>query len=311
MRTRIGTSVGDFFSRFPTEKQCLTHIWDCKISSGYSCPDCGECTGWSYIKGTKKSRHRCGKHVSILRGTIFYRSNLSLVAGFYAILLFSNSSVGVRSNFLRKQLGIGGKSAHRLCNRIRLHMAHFRDEGRLGGPGKVVSVDEVLLKNSRDYAERGMTRRIVLGFFCDGKVRIGMIENRKGSTLLSAIAKNVAHGSTIVTDDWIGYKNLPSLGFEHTRVNHSKGMFVDRSGRSTCDIDSFWAVLRRTLRLYHQVGNENLWLFLAEAEFRFNFRSMHRSIFDELIGCWRNIDEQDLIRVRALFDWRLVGGEAS
>jgi len=58
----------------------------------------------------------------VLKGTAFFRSNLSLMASFYALLLFCNSSSGVRSAFIRKQLGISLKGAHRLCNTIRLHM---------------------------------------------------------------------------------------------------------------------------------------------------------------------------------------------
>ncbi len=48
--------------------------------------------------------------MSVLEDAVLYRSNLSPMAWFYAMPLFANNAIVMRSTFLRKQLGLGVKS---------------------------------------------------------------------------------------------------------------------------------------------------------------------------------------------------------
>lgn len=241
--------------------------------------------------------------VSPLKDTAFYRSNITLSAYFYAILLFSNSSSGVRSSFLRRQLGLLPKSAHRLCNRIRLHMATYERPAKLGGPGTLVEVDEVLLRHVLAPGKNQHEAMIIMGLACQGKVITGMVADRKRKSLHANILKFVEPGSRIVTDDWVAYKGLDQLGFEHISVNHSKGFF-NEDGYSTSGIDSYWATLRRAMRGYHQVAAPNLWLFLAEIECRYNSRHDGGALFDKLISHWPALTPRSILTYERRFDWR-------
>lgn len=300
---RHGTGIVEFFDRFPHEEACLDHIHARKWSTQRKCPRCGVVGEWKKIKGTKKYRHNCGQHHSVLRETAFYRSNLSIMAYFYALLLFSNSSSGVRAAFVRKQLGIGMKAAHRLCGKVRLHMAAYKRPDRLGGPGKTVYVDEVYVKYVVDKDGKKKRPAIVLGIMCDGLVLSGIIPDRRGQTLAAAINKLVRRGSKIITDDWGGYRRLSSLGFEHMTINHSSGYFFDFYGNSTCEIDSYWATLKRALRLYHQVSDKYLWLYLAEIEFRYNHRFLECRPFEDLINHWPKLDSKALEKLTSRYEW--------
>ena len=40
-------------------------------------------------------------------------------------------------------------------------------------------------------------------------------------TLKAHVAHNVAPGSTVSTDEWLGYNRLAKGGYEHGTVNHS------------------------------------------------------------------------------------------
>lgn len=294
-----------FCRRFPDEQACLETIFTNKFADHLPCPRCGQTGAWGKVRGTKKYFHACRHQISPLNGTAFYRSNLSLTACFYAILLFANCSSGVRSSFLRRQLGLGPKSSHRLSNRVRLHMAAYARPETLGGPGKRVEVDEVLLRHIRIADREQLQKAIVMGLTCEGKVITGIIPDRKRATLHAHIVKHVKPGSTVITDDWIGYRGIGQLGYRHIPVNHSKGYF-NEAGNSTCAIDSYWASLRRMMRRYHQVAPENLWLFLAEAECRYNFRHRRELMFDELISHWPALTQEHLGRLERRFDWRLV-----
>lgn len=233
-----------------------------------------------------------------MNGTAFYRTNLPLKTCFYAVLLFANSSSGIRSSFLRKQLGIGPKAAHRLGNQIRLHMATQSRPVKLGGRGKTVEVDELFLKHARADIGSPLETRIVMGFFCEGEIRSVLIPDRRSGTLLSAISSIVEPGSRIITDQWCGYRRIPSLGFEHISVNHEHGFF-DYAGNSTCNIDSYWASVRRALRSYQQVKSDNMWLYLAEIEFKYNRRRTLTSPFQTLMTNWpRETESQIMLRTK-------------
>lgn len=304
--TKHAVSVAEFFSRFPDERSCIRHIHRTKFGNHRPCPHCGDHGGWSYIRGTKKFLHRCRRHVSVLAGTPFYRSNLSMLAVFYTMLLFANSSSGVRCPHTKKELGLGQKTAHRLNNLIRLQMAYLQEPKCVGGDEGPVEIDEVYLRYFKDPAQAGLQAKIAMGLYHDGKVQCGFIDNRRRSQLEGPIQKLVSPGSIVMTDQFSGYDKLRDLGYRHRTVNHSKGEFY-RKGVSTSAIDSCWASFRRAFRLYHQIGIENAWLYLAEAQFRYNHRHNPRAAFETLISCWPEVDVRHHDDVRSRYVWN---GEA-
>lgn len=304
------TGILEFCRRFPDEEACLQAIFECKFADHSPCPRCGTIGRWGAIRGTKKYFHSCRRQISVLKDTAFYRSNLSLTACFYAILLFANCSSGIRSSFLRKQLGLLPKSAHRLCNRVRLHMSTYERPIALGGPGKRVEVDEVLLRHVRIPGQDRLETAMVMGMVCEGRVITGIVSDRKRQTLHANIQRYVRRGSTIVTDDWAAYKGLDRLGFKHISVNHSRGFF-NEAGFSTGEIDSYWASLRRAMRGYHQVAPSNLWIYLAEIECRYNFRHDRDLFFEALISRWPALTPSSIPVFKRKFDWRSAGGETT
>lgn len=297
-----GTSVSEFFYRFPNETACLTHLVETRWGNHSPCPRCGQIGFWSPITGTKKFMHRCRAQVSPTEGTIFYRSNLSLMAWFYGLLLFSNASIGMRSSFIRRQMGIGIRSAHRLCNQIRTHFAAAERAKRLGGPGKRVHIDEVHLRYLVDPKKNRRAAAIVLGIECEGQVLCGIIKDRRRSTIIPIIERIVRPGSTLVTDGLSTYACLKSRGWDHISVNHSRG-FSNRYGDTTNAIEIYWSSMRRSLRSYRQVGKENLWRFLAEIEFTYNRRHSQSSPFDELVGFFPEISDATLPEIRGRYVW--------
>ena len=306
----MSSDILDFCRRFSNEEKCLDEIFNQKFGDHTACPHCGKVGSWGRVKGTKKYFHTCRKQVSPLKDTAFYRSNVSLTACFYAILLFANCSSGIRSSFLRKQLGLGAKSAHRLCNRVRLHMAAYQRPALLGGDGKLVEVDEVLLRHVRSPGKYHSDATIILGMVCDGTLINGVINDRTRKTLHANIVRFIKPGSIIVTDDWRPYRGLEQFGFSHIAVNHSVGFF-NENGFSTGEIDSYWAVLRRAMRSYHQVAPDNLWLFLAEMECRYNFRHDRSALFEALISRWPAITNESLKILQSRFDWRFPCAEGA
>ncbi|WP_338243165.1 IS1595 family transposase [Aurantiacibacter hainanensis] len=298
--TYTGTTITEFFDRFPDEQACLAHIFETRFGDHSPCPRCGGTGGWALIGGTKKYFHRCRRHISILEDTPFYRSNLSLMAWFYALLLFCNSSTGMRSSFLRRQLGIGVKSAHRMCNIVRTHMAAFEPARRLGGEGKLVHIDEALVSHVANGCRQ--SPHIVMGIECEGEVICGMLQDRTMRTVTAAIAKFVRPGSTLVTDCHLAYSSLAREGWEHISINHARA-FHNFAGMTNNPIEVDWSVLKRTLRLYGRFSPDNLWLYLAEIQFRYNRRRAVKSPFLELVGSFPGHGPEELLQRKDCFHW--------
>jgi len=225
------------------------------------------------------------------------------MAWFYAMLLCCNFTLGVKNSHVRKQLGLGHKSTHRLCNQIRLQMAARCSVNRLGGEGKLVHIDEVHVKYIRNESTRSASTAIVLGLACEGHIRAGIVVNRRRATLLAEIERMVIPGSTIVTDRHQSYHCLSKLGWDHIKIDHSRA-FHNFHGVTNNPIESYWALLKRNLRSYRQVGEENLWLFLAEIQFKNEARKRGGSPFNHLIQSFPDISVDPLNSIRRQFDWR-------
>lgn len=300
-----GRSVAEFFARFPDERACLDHIMERQIAAGLTCNRCGSNGGRKYIKKRKKYYNCRQVHYSPLAKTIFARSNLSLMAWFYALLIIGNSKRGVKANFLRKQLGIGMKAAHRLGLGLRAHIAHYERPVMLGGEGRKVYVDEALLcyVRSEDYGKEKNV--IIMGIACEGAVLCGVIENRKSKTLIGCVERFVVPGSIIVTDGLPQYRQLEHRGWKHIVVNHSRA-FHDFEGNNTNQIEVFWSILKRNLRLYRQVARHHLWCYLAETEYAYNRRNANTPMFDELIERFPEVTPQSLAEVKRRFEWSIV-----
>ncbi|KAL7073284.1 hypothetical protein ACQ4LE_007346 [Meloidogyne hapla] len=121
-----------------------------------------------------------------------------------------------------------------------------RERGKIGGPNKIIQVDES--KFGRRKYNRG--RRI------DGHWVLGLIENnsedfrliicpdniRDAATLIPIIKKHVQEGSEIRTDAWRAYSTLNQNGYTHNVVNHSDpdNRFISRDGIHTQRIEANW-----------------------------------------------------------------------
>ncbi len=71
-------------------------------------------------------------------------------------------------------------------------------------------------------------------------IRFYLVENRKSSTLIPLILDNVKSGSTIVSDEWAAYKQIPKHGFVHETVNHKKNYVNPETGFHTQAIERAW-----------------------------------------------------------------------
>jgi transposase-like protein len=251
-----------------------------------SCPRCSA-EKFSFIK-TRRIWfcYACKKQFTVKVKTIFEDSPLGLDKWMTAVWMLTNCKNGISSHELARSLGITQKSAWFMLQRIReaLGGRKFGKSKIGGGPGSEVEADETFVGGKMKNMHK--SRRVLinqLGEKFKGKavvqgmldrelrtVRATVVPNIKRETLQNEILSNVKYGSTVYTDDAVGYEHLHSR-FVHDVVNHAETYVRGRV--HTNGLENFWSLLKRGLRgTYVAVEPFHLERYVDEQVFRFNHR---------------------------------------
>lgn len=281
-------TIAAFFRQFPDDEACLQHLFEIRFGQDFSCPRCERPSKWFRIKAERAySCQWCGHHLHPTVGTPFAKTRTPLQLWFYAIFLFTTTRNGVAAKELQRQLGVTYKTAWRMADEIRKHMASVDGDVQIGGPGKIVEADETFIGGEARGAGSGFkgNKTVVLGMIeRGGDVVTQVVQGRKEKHIIPHIEKHVAPATEVHTDEFLVYGALPFKGFNHKKINHRSGQYVD--GNVTVNtIEGFWAQLKRTISGTHiHVSGKHLWKYAKEAEFRFNRRERPEAMLGELLS---------------------------
>lgn len=220
------------------------------------------------------ARSVCRKKASILKGSWFANSRLSMRQGFYAICGYAADMSCSQFSFF-----VGLKSSHTIVdwrNYFRDVCASVIDSGnsnKIGGAGCTVEVDETLVYKRKSHVGRLLANESsgvwVFGGICreSGQAFLVKVANRNADTLLQAIQDNVLPGTRIISDCWRAYSNLSCAGYLHSAVNHSYN-FVDLHDKTvnTQRVERMWRTLKAIIP--KTSSQETRWTYLAEFIFK-------------------------------------------
>lgn len=276
-----------FQAQFPDDGSCLERIMlEQYGGTEFSCPSCGADSKFHRI--TKRRAYacqHCGHHIYPCVGTVFEKSRTNLTKWFFAMYLMTSTRHGVAAKELERQIGCTYKCAWRMAHELRKLMATADYSGPLSGH---VEIDETRIGGYQtvdDRREKGTNKTIVFGMVerGDGVLRAGPIPDTRTATLTPLVARHIAPGTILSTDEYPAYADLDHGPYQRGAVNHSQERWVIGI-HHTNTIEGHWSLLKRAIAGTHtHVSAKHLWKYVAEFTYRRNMRHSHWLMFDHLL----------------------------
>lgn len=267
----------EFEKRFATENACHEYIAQLRWPDGFSCLRCGHKKAWAMKDGLQRCCN-CDYKISVTAGTIFQGTRKSLTLWFRAIWHITSQKSGVSALGLQRVLGFSRyETVWIWLHKLRTAMVRpGRD--RLCG---TVEVDETYIGGERlGKGGRGAAGKTLVMIAVEdkgnqlGRIRLRAVPDASADSLVPAVQESVEPGSTVRTDGWKSYGQLPGKGYEHSIVRQDAEV-----GDNLLPLaHRVAAFLKRWLDGTHQgaVRPSHLAYYLDEYTFRFN-RSTPRS----------------------------------
>ncbi len=212
----------EFEKTFNTDENCLKYLIEIKWPSGFECDKCHGRVYWIITRRRIKCKN-CKDLLSLLSGTFFEQTNKPLTIWFRAIWWMIAQKNGVSASGLQRILGIGSyKTAWIWLHKLRGLMV-FPNRDLLHGK---IEMDETLIGGATEGKRgRGAENKTIVAIAVEllpkgtGRVRLKVVPDFSGKSLLHFIRENIEKDSTVVTDAWTGYSQLKRKGYQHVVKN--------------------------------------------------------------------------------------------
>src|SRR5271169_5224353 len=241
------TTLPEFQRVFQDDAACARYLEHLRWPSGFTCPKCvklGEPYRFAKRASVVLRCRACDANVSLTATTVMKSSRTPLSVWFWGAYLVTTQTPGQSALQFQRQLGLSRyETAFQILHKLRAGMVRpDRDGiggeypvevdecligGRTRGEGRgahhmatVIGAVEVRLrkdaeeraaKHRQDHKNGIPLKKLVYA----GRLRLRVVEGRDAKTLLVFILESIAKGSTVRTDGWRGYDEMPQLGYRH------------------------------------------------------------------------------------------------
>lgn len=274
---------------FPDSNSAREFIEKIRWNGHVVCPFCGS-DHVTVRKGRREGYYWCNsckKEFTVRTDTIMERSHIPLNKWIWAIYKFVSERQGVSALEISKEIGLSQHSAWYLLHKIR--MAAGNGDKLLKG---IIEADETYIggkekfkhSSKKSHAGRGAAgKTAVFGMIArDGHVVAKVVDNTKSDTLFNLFDKHVSADSIVYTDEFTAYDKLNELGYEHDKVNHSVGKYVDGDVH-TNTIENFWSNLKARIKgTYRSVSVKHLQKYVDEVAFAFNEGNAENAVMNRI-----------------------------
>lgn len=260
-------------------------------------PVCPHCKGEKHYATKKLGRYRCGasacrKDFTVMTGTVMERSHAKLTQWAAAFHMFASSKKGFSAHQLHRELGCQYNTAWFLHHRVMEAMRRGGlDLPPMGGAGEIVEADETYYgpvdkanvstetTTGRPFTKSGKAankRPIVALVERGGRVRTFHVPVADQVSVEKIVKDNIARESRLHTDESKLYFNAADHFAAHKTVKHSAKEYARRDGSENVHCNSaegYFGIFKRGMRgIYQHCAEKNLHRYLAEFDFRYNYR---------------------------------------
>jgi hypothetical protein len=286
-----GLSMPEFFERYGSESRCQAALQAARWPGGFVCPKCGGAPRTRFVRGGLPYWQcgACPHQTSLISGTMFEASKLSLTRWFLAMQLLTQSKNNVSALELMRQLGVCYRSAWLLKHKIMEAMRLREDSRELSGR---VEIDDAYLGGELSGGKAGRGSENKVPFVAavqttkSGHPLFACLRQQPHTTEQVAVfaAQHIAPSATVVSDGLWCFQATAIVGAGHERV-------VTGGGKASVKLPQFKAVntLLGNLKTaisgtYHAFDYAKYsHRYLAELQYRFNRRFDMRSILSRLL----------------------------
>jgi transposase len=274
-------TIKEFNQQFKNDKDCLAYIYRQRYPKGATCPECQKKGHFYAVENRRAYACECGYQLYPTAGTIFHKSPTSLRSWFFAMFLMTASKNGVSAKELERHLGVTYKCAWSMAHQIRQLLNE--ETGKLKG---IVEMDETYMGGRPrkggppGITGRGTRKTPIVGMVeRQGNIIAKIAPKVNGKTLTTLIRDNVSPDSTLMTDDWQGYRRAHGYVRSHRIIKHSLKAYVD-GVIHTNTIEGFWSQLKRSINgTFHHVSRKHLQKYVNEFSYRYNRRKSETPMF--------------------------------
>lgn len=251
---------------------------------------CGSTDVYHLSDGRFKCKH-CRKVFSDTTNTIMMNSNLKKWQWLYAIFTLSTTrSISVRE--LSRHIGVSISTAHNMLRKVRYYMSKDQismtnvaiiDEAHLGAWANMTLRKKFQYMRDNHFIgpnDKTYTKTQIFAASSDKKEHIVCLVNEHNQCVIRHIRGQVNHKviktlikqykvSHIVSDESKLYLNIPNTTVE--QCNHSKGIWLTPTGKSTNPCENRFSWVKRIYNSYHtHTLADNLQLYLNQIAFKIN-----------------------------------------
>lgn len=273
-----------FQEKFDSEQTCHDHMFLIRWPKGFCCP---KCQGKSYYYLQKRKLYQCtacNHQVSVTAGTIMHKSHTPLLIWFWAIFLVAHDKRGVSATFIARELELTYPTAWLLLQKIRKAMGDRDANYRLAG---LVELDDAFFGAPTEGGKRGRGTEqtpVLVGVSLDKQglplyVKMQVIPDVKGKTLLDFAQSYIQPGSTISSDAYRSYNALAEE-YEHIPLVFNPKENPDHLKWLHTMISNAKAFIGGT---FHGLAPKHLQAYLDEFCFRTNRRKFEGQLFNRLL----------------------------
>jgi transposase-like protein len=258
--------------------------------NGPVCPKCKSAKAYPTKKAGvyRCAASTCRKDFTVMTGTVMERSHAKLTQWAVAFHMAASSKKGFSAHQLHRELGCQYNTAWFLHHRVMEAMRRGGlDLPPLGGEGSIVEADETYhgpqenpqpspQRRGRPYRSRGGKgpagkRAIIALVERGGSVRSFHIAVADKQTVQKIISENIARETRLMTDESRLYVGADVAS--HESVRHSADEYV-RGDVYTNTAEGVFSIFKRGMRgVYQHCKEKHLHRYLAEFDFRYNYRA--------------------------------------